>query len=129
MSENKEAVVVRRPGDDVVELSKNLAGMLDLAGAFHQSGMFPNLPSKFAALASVEAGRELGIPPIMALQTIYPIKGRLTIESKAGRRDVQDHQANGRSRGDHLVEAWTWRSRDVHLHDSGSDEGGIGREG
>jgi hypothetical protein len=82
MSENKEAVVVRRPGDDVVELSKNLAGMLDLAGAFHQSGMFPNLPSKFAALASVEAGRELGIPPIMALQTIYPIKGRLTIESK-----------------------------------------------
>jgi len=56
--------------------------LMDLSEAFAKSGMFPAITNKYEAAAVIEYGRELGIKPIFALQTIAPVKGKLSIESK-----------------------------------------------
>lgn len=66
----------------VVELpdAKNL---YSLAVSFAKSGMFPHAKNPFGAMTIIEYGRELGIPPVSALQTMSVVNGRLAIEAKA----------------------------------------------
>jgi hypothetical protein len=79
---NNSDSIVKKNAEDISTLAAGLVQMRELAGAYIKAGCFPNHPNEYSALASIEAGRELGVPPIMALGTIYPIKGRLVIESK-----------------------------------------------
>jgi hypothetical protein len=67
---------------DVVELSRNVPGMMELAKALFKSGMFPEIQNEFQVLVKIEYGRELGIQPLQALQTIDVIKGHLAIRSQ-----------------------------------------------
>lgn len=69
-------------GGGSMDLPTNVNGTIETLGAFLKSGQFPNQPNVYAALVSIETGKELGIPPMWALQTVYPIKGRMTMESK-----------------------------------------------
>ncbi len=56
--------------------------MLKLAKFLFESGMFPDVKSVAGVLATIEFGRELGIPPVLALNNIRNIRGRLTISSQ-----------------------------------------------
>lgn len=48
-----------------------------------KSGLFPNAKSVQGVLAIIEYGRELGLPPVAALQTLCVINGKLAMEAKA----------------------------------------------
>lgn len=53
-----------------------------IAQKLHQSGLFTHLKNPYQALAVVEYGRELGIPPMAALQSMAVINGKICVESK-----------------------------------------------
>lgn len=76
------AIVQRKEIDSLVPDTKNQA---DLAKILLDSGMWPNLKDKGVAgvFAIIEYGRELGIPPVAALNTMAIVSGRLTMEAKA----------------------------------------------
>jgi hypothetical protein len=74
--------IVKAGSQDLLELSGNLEKFLGLARAFAKSNVFPHIRNEFEALASIEAGRELGVPMVMSLTTIYPVQGRISPEAK-----------------------------------------------
>jgi len=77
----EDEIVVKKEEDKaIIPSAQNL---LLLSEALHQSGMFPNVKNKFGALAIIEYGRELGLQPVIALQTMSVINGRICVESKA----------------------------------------------
>lgn len=81
MAEKKEsqAVFVRQEEP----LIPDVAALASISDAFHKSGMWPQYKSPQAIVAVVEYGRELGIPPAAALNTMAVVNGRLTMEAKA----------------------------------------------
>src|SRR5574343_59093 len=82
MTDKLEKVGETALGGGSMTLPENIDGLLKTLDAFLKSGQFPNQPNVHAALVSMETGKELGVPPMWALQTIYPIKGKMTMESK-----------------------------------------------
>lgn len=56
--------------------------MLEFAEALFKSGMFPQAKSPYGVLAIIEYGRELGIPPVVALQNMAELKGRICISAQ-----------------------------------------------
>ena len=71
--------IIKRQDDDLVPEASNLIAIAD---GLARSKMFPSIQNKEEALAVIEYGRELRLPPVISLQTITPIKGRLCVESK-----------------------------------------------
>jgi len=67
----------------IVKVMPDSAELMTLADIFAKSAMFPAITNQYEAAAVIEYGRELGLKPIISLQTISVIKGRLSIESKA----------------------------------------------
>jgi len=70
----------------IVKVMPDSAELMNLADIFAKSAMFPAITNQYEAAAVIEYieyGRELGLKPIISLQTISVIKGRLSIESKA----------------------------------------------
>ncbi|MFA5377596.1 MAG: hypothetical protein WC455_17730 [Dehalococcoidia bacterium] len=55
------------------------------------SGMFPAVKNVAGAITIIEYGRELGIPPVAALQTMSIVNGKLCMESKAILALFQNH--------------------------------------
>jgi hypothetical protein len=53
-----------------------------LAQDFVNSGLFPLIKSVPEAIAKIQAGQELGIPPIASLNTMTVINSRLTLDAK-----------------------------------------------
>lgn len=74
MSEEKTKAIVKIPE------SENL---LVFSDAMVKSEMFPNVKSKFGAAAIIQYGIELGLPPVVALQTMCVISGKICMEAKA----------------------------------------------
>jgi len=61
----------------------NSENLLVFSDAMVQSEMFPNVKTKFGAAAIIEYGIELGLPPVVALQTMCVISGKICMEAKA----------------------------------------------
>jgi len=76
----KELAIEKKSEDTA--LVPSAENILKLAHALHQSGMFPHVQNKYGALAIIEYGRELGIQPVIALQTMSVIQGKICIEAK-----------------------------------------------
>jgi hypothetical protein len=76
------AIVPRRETESLVPDAKNLS---DISRILLDSGMWPKLKANGVpgVFAVIEYGRELGIPPVAALNTIVIVNGRLTMEAKA----------------------------------------------
>ena len=77
-----EAIEEKTIETRIVKVLPDADQLMRLSDIFSKSGMFPAISNQYEAAAVIEYGRELGIKPIMALQTIVPIKGRLSVESK-----------------------------------------------
>lgn len=58
------------------EETKTLMAMSD---NFFKSGLYPNIKNSAGAFAVVQYGRELGIPPMTAMQTMAIVKGKITM--------------------------------------------------
>lgn len=61
----------------------NLDDLMRFSKAMSKSGMFSSIQDEFQALSVIEMGREIGLKPIVSLQTIAVIKGRLCIYTQA----------------------------------------------
>lgn len=75
----QERMLTPKPPEGLVPDARN---MFMLAEGLARSKMFPDVQDKFQALAKIEYGRELGIPPVISLNLIHIVKGRLGVESK-----------------------------------------------
>lgn len=75
----KETLPMKRPA---VEIMPDVQSLRLLATDLANSRLFPNVQSIPGAIAIIEYGRELGVPPVAALQSMSVIKGKLTMESK-----------------------------------------------
>ena len=71
--------IVKHTGDAIVPDASN---MRMIAKDLLDSGMFTQVKSIAGAITIIEYGRELGIPPVAALNTFAIVSGRLTMESK-----------------------------------------------
>jgi hypothetical protein len=80
MTETKETAIVKRQED---HLLANPRDMRTLAQDLVNSQMFPNAKNIPGVIAIIQAGFELGIPPVAALNTMSVINGRLALEAKA----------------------------------------------
>jgi len=76
-----ELAVIKRDDDKALLPD---SGNLEKLGRFlFQSKLFPGIQSISGAVAIIEYGRELGLKPVQALQTMSIVKGRVCIEAKA----------------------------------------------
>jgi len=78
--EPKVEAIVKRQSDQLLADPKD---MRTLAQDLVNSQMFPNAKSVPGVIAIIQAGFELGIPPVAALNTMSVINGRLALEAKA----------------------------------------------
>jgi hypothetical protein len=76
----QETAIVKRQSDQLLADPKD---MRTLAQDLVNSQMFPNAKSVPGVIAIIQAGFELGIPPVAALNTMAVINGRLALEAKA----------------------------------------------
>lgn len=53
--------------------------IVNMAQAFAESGMFPDMKVAAQCIVKIQAGQEIGIPPFAAMTGIHIIKGRPTI--------------------------------------------------
>jgi hypothetical protein len=76
------AIVPRREPESLVPDAKNMS---EISKMLLDSGMWPSLKPRGipGVFAVIEYGRELGIPPVAALNTMAIVNGRLTMEAKA----------------------------------------------
>lgn len=57
--------------------------IMDMGQAFYESGMFPDIRSAAQAVVKIQAGAELGFPPIYAMTKIYLVKGKVMVGAEA----------------------------------------------
>ena len=55
--------------------------MMQVASAFAKSGYFPGVQHLAQAVVKMLAGKELGIPPVAAMQGVYIVQGRVGLSS------------------------------------------------
>jgi len=81
MTEEKKDAL-GRPSSEKVQVP-DVANVRALAKDLLDSGLFPGVKNVAGAVTVIQAGLELGIPPVAALNTMAIINGRLTLEAKA----------------------------------------------
>ncbi len=60
-----------------------LSELQELGRVFYESGMFPDIRSAAQAIVKIQAGSELGFPPIYSMAKIYIVKGRVMVGAEA----------------------------------------------
>jgi hypothetical protein len=83
-----EEIVKRQDASVAIPSAQNLRM---LAQDLLNSGLFPNIKNVAGAITVIEYGKELGIPPVAALQTMSIVNGRLCLEAKAIMAVFQNH--------------------------------------
>jgi hypothetical protein len=58
-------------------------GLSQMGKTFAQSGYFQDAKDAFKAIVKIQAGQELGIPPVAAMTTIHVIKGKPSLGAQA----------------------------------------------
>jgi len=76
-----EVAIIKR--DDDKAMIPDSSNLEKLGKFLYQSKLFPAVGSVSGAITIIEYGRELGLKPVQALQTMSIIKGRICIEAKA----------------------------------------------
>ena len=88
MSDEKQESIVKANDTAIVPDHRNLRSLaMDLL----KSGLFGQVKSVEGAITVIEYGRELGIPPVAALQTMAIVQGKLCMEAKAMLALFQNH--------------------------------------
>lgn len=69
--------------DEALDLTGLRMGDIhNLADAFKESGLFPDIEKTAQAIVKVVAGQELGLPPVYSMQNFYIIKGKLSMAAE-----------------------------------------------
>ncbi len=78
MKNNKGKEVIVQNGKTLTKFD----AVVEIAEKLHQSGLFTHLKNSGQAVAVVEYGRELGVPPMQSLQMMAVIKGKIAMQSQ-----------------------------------------------
>ena len=79
--EDSKAMVVRQQGPGQLVLS-NLNDFVSFGKIMVESGMFPDVKTTAQAVVKMQAGAELGLPPLYSLQHVFiTSQGKLTIDA------------------------------------------------
>jgi len=81
MALEKRTDALAKPTPETVQVA-DVQNVRVLAKDLLDSGMFPAVKSVAGAITVIQAGLELGIPPVAALNTMVIINGRLAMEAK-----------------------------------------------
>lgn len=73
--EQKKALATTKKEDTSLATFAEVKGMAD---AFMKSGMFTDVKQISQAIVKIQAGKELGLPPVYSMQNINMIRNRLT---------------------------------------------------
>jgi hypothetical protein len=90
MNETKRDALAKAPVEGLAQLPDH-HNLRALASDLLNSGLFPAVKNVAGAITIIEYGRELGIPPVAALQTMAIVQGRLCMEAKAMLALYQNH--------------------------------------
>lgn len=90
MNETKRDSLAKATPEGMAQLPDH-GNLRALAGDLLNSGLFPAVKNVAGAITIIEYGRELGIPPVAALQTMAIVQGRLCMEAKAMLAVFQSH--------------------------------------
>ncbi len=74
--------IVRKEEAGMILDVQGIAALEKLGAYLSKSGMFPNIRTPEQAMTVVQYGRELGVGPVVALQEIFVIQGRLSTSAK-----------------------------------------------
>ena len=74
------AIVPRRGPESLVPDAVNMSM---IAKKLLDSGMWPKFKNEAQVFAAAEYGRELGLGPVMSLNTIFPVNGQLSMMAQA----------------------------------------------
>ncbi len=93
--ETTSTALATRPAEP--QLPSSYQEVAGLAKAFAASGMFSDIKQISQAIVKIQAGRELGLPPVYSMQNINMIRNRLTssantlalLVKKSGRYDYR----------------------------------------
>ncbi|MFH1742521.1 MAG: hypothetical protein ABIH23_26245 [bacterium] len=80
--EKKQEVVVPANAPATTDVVNQSLGLMRVAKGLFQSGLFPNTKNEYGAFAIVQYGHELGIPPMVALQNVNIINGKLCVNGQ-----------------------------------------------
>ncbi len=58
-------------------IPQNVAEVVTLAKALHESGLFPNIKNAAQAVAMIIAGAEMGMPPMASLNGFHIVQGKI----------------------------------------------------
>lgn len=83
MSDTKETAIVKAVESAVTVQPPDIHNLRALASDLLNSGLFQGVKNIAGAVTVIQAGLELGIPPVAALNTMVVINGRLAMEAKA----------------------------------------------
>jgi len=79
---SKKELVEKKNNNKDLAMLNSYQQLKTIATDLFDSGLFTHLKNPQQAIAVVEYGRELGVPPMQALQTMAVINGRIGMESK-----------------------------------------------
>lgn len=80
---NATGTALARVAPSVLPAVNDWATLKNMAEALYKSGLLPRtIGNQFAALAIIEKGRELGIPPMQALSHINMIDGKPSADAQ-----------------------------------------------
>ena len=65
--------------NEIAKSNISISDMMDMAKAFIESKMFPDIQAVGAAFVKIQAGKEIGISPFAAMSGIHIIKGKAAI--------------------------------------------------
>jgi hypothetical protein len=69
-----------------------LTQMATLAGEFHKAGCFgSDVQNPQQALVKIQAGYEMGMPPVEAMNSLYIVKGKITLWGTATTKRLREH--------------------------------------
>ena len=80
---NKETVTAIVPRRGPESLVPDAVNMSMIAKKLLDSGMWPKFKNEAQVFAAAEYGRELGLGPVMSLNTIFPVNGQLSMMAQA----------------------------------------------
>jgi hypothetical protein len=74
---NERGLVVKENG------SMSIADLRTLAGDFAKSGYFADAREMVQAVVKIQAGLEMGLPPVYSMTKIYIVKGKVMVSAEA----------------------------------------------
>ncbi|MDR3243253.1 MAG: hypothetical protein LBT79_00730 [Elusimicrobiota bacterium] len=99
-------------------ISADGAVNLNIANIFFESKIFGNIESAAQAYVKILAGREIGLNPIQAMNSVYIVEGKIAYESKIFLAAIKKSKTN-----DYKIKKMTDEECEIEFYENGELQG------